>query len=148
MIRRPPRSTRTDTLFPYTTLFRSASPAGRSAPPCPRGWGPSGRSCDASLQASFSFGARVYNPAAVRKTSRFCLEVQASDVGGGLEGARLGCGRLLDQRPGHGADGGIMVAFLPAHLDVALAQQVVPSEHTAAGLRTVAPLPSAQGRPG
>src|SRR3546814_14069057 len=27
MIRRPPRSTRTDTLFPYTTLFRSA-PAG------------------------------------------------------------------------------------------------------------------------
>src|SRR3546814_3891811 len=27
MIRRPPRSTRTDTLFPYTTLFRSTSPA-------------------------------------------------------------------------------------------------------------------------
>src|SRR3546814_12252161 len=26
MIRRPPRSTRTDTLFPYTTLFRSAQP--------------------------------------------------------------------------------------------------------------------------
>src|SRR3546814_5419968 len=25
IIRRPPRSTRTDTLFPYTTLFRSAS---------------------------------------------------------------------------------------------------------------------------
>src|SRR3546814_14978984 len=30
MIRRPPRSTRTDTLFPYTTLFRSA--------PRPRSW--------------------------------------------------------------------------------------------------------------
>src|SRR3546814_4062802 len=30
MIRRPPRSTRTDTLFPYTTLFRSFRPA----PPC------------------------------------------------------------------------------------------------------------------
>src|SRR3546814_5634158 len=27
MIRLPPRSTRTDTLFPYTTLFRSTSPA-------------------------------------------------------------------------------------------------------------------------
>src|SRR3546814_14959381 len=26
MIRRPPRSTRTDTLFPYTTLFRSDAP--------------------------------------------------------------------------------------------------------------------------
>src|SRR3546814_8784794 len=37
MIRRPPRSTRTDTLFPYTTLFRSfhdAAPGrGRSASP-------------------------------------------------------------------------------------------------------------------
>src|SRR3546814_8174275 len=32
MIRRPPRSTRTDTLFPYTTLFRS-----------PRGGPPQGR---------------------------------------------------------------------------------------------------------
>src|SRR3546814_13766638 len=33
MIRRPPRSTRTDTLFPYTTLFRSpeAAPADSSA---------------------------------------------------------------------------------------------------------------------
>src|SRR3546814_9230300 len=28
MIRRPPRSTRTDTLFPYTTLFRSSRRAG------------------------------------------------------------------------------------------------------------------------
>src|SRR3546814_5261957 len=28
MIRRPPRSTRTDTLFPYTTLFRSPQCAG------------------------------------------------------------------------------------------------------------------------
>src|SRR3546814_15562343 len=27
MIRRPPRSTRTDTLFPYTTLFRSLGPS-------------------------------------------------------------------------------------------------------------------------
>src|SRR3546814_6384330 len=28
MIRRPPRSTRTDTLFPYTTLFRSSRDSG------------------------------------------------------------------------------------------------------------------------
>src|SRR3546814_3657474 len=36
MIRRPPRSTRTDTLFPYTTLFRSRHiPAdGRPVPAC------------------------------------------------------------------------------------------------------------------
>src|SRR3546814_3449000 len=31
MIRRPPRSTRTDTLFPYTTLFRSMGPDPRSS---------------------------------------------------------------------------------------------------------------------
>src|SRR3546814_5342564 len=54
MIRRPPRSTRTDTLFPYTTLFRSAFSARRRqlprGPPTPwygyskqKGWafGPS-----------------------------------------------------------------------------------------------------------
>src|SRR3546814_20917036 len=40
MIRRPPRSTRTDTLFPYTTLFRSplcwieAASASIAASPC------------------------------------------------------------------------------------------------------------------
>src|SRR3546814_9547196 len=32
MIRRPPRSTRTDTLFPYTTLFRSAHRGGGQQP--------------------------------------------------------------------------------------------------------------------
>src|SRR3546814_11492723 len=32
MIRRPPRSTRTDTLFPYTTLFRSLRYGGRRRP--------------------------------------------------------------------------------------------------------------------
>src|SRR3546814_6590816 len=36
MIRRPPRSTRTDTLFPYTTLFRSTQA---------RGWPASQRQC-------------------------------------------------------------------------------------------------------
>src|SRR3546814_8559671 len=35
MIRRPPRSTRTDTLFPYTTLFRS----GRGRVPFERSFG-------------------------------------------------------------------------------------------------------------
>src|SRR3546814_1824574 len=56
MIRRPPRSTRTDTLFPYTTLFRSyrvrrdrAQPACRqpgpdhAAAPAPAGGAQAGR---------------------------------------------------------------------------------------------------------
>src|SRR3546814_7814983 len=39
MIRRPPRSTRTDTLFPDTTLFRSASAPNSGSRPdnCPNG---------------------------------------------------------------------------------------------------------------
>src|SRR3546814_7840874 len=34
MIRRPPRSTRTDTLFPYTTLFRSLRGVAMMIRPC------------------------------------------------------------------------------------------------------------------
>src|SRR3546814_1533848 len=52
MIRRPPRSTRTDTLFPYTTLFRSGgyhcdasgSATAKEAPAKPRNR-PSSRVC-------------------------------------------------------------------------------------------------------
>src|SRR3546814_3368833 len=40
MIRRPPRSTRTDTLFPYTTLVRSRGVQRRRAPHAPRRRGP------------------------------------------------------------------------------------------------------------
>src|SRR3546814_5754412 len=51
MIRRPPRSTRTDTLFPYTTLFRSL-PFGRAS----RGFPPGNRlaedsGCSAVIQS-------------------------------------------------------------------------------------------------
>src|SRR3546814_9735352 len=38
MIRRPPRSTRTDTLFPYTTLFRSAGELAAEAAPAGFGY--------------------------------------------------------------------------------------------------------------
>src|SRR3546814_923953 len=45
MKRRPPRSTRTDTLFPYTTRFRSAAPRRRTRiPPTPCSSGPTRRS--------------------------------------------------------------------------------------------------------
>src|SRR3546814_2064487 len=41
MIRRPPRSTRTDTLFPYTTLFRSSwvrASIRKEVCPCIQSW--------------------------------------------------------------------------------------------------------------
>src|SRR3546814_16022187 len=47
MIRRPPRSTRTDTLFPYTTLFRSFSDSASS------------RSCSASLSCCLISAMRL-----------------------------------------------------------------------------------------
>src|SRR3546814_21142223 len=43
MIRRPPRSTRTDTLFPYTTLFRSGSKSAAKCRDCSRWRARSGR---------------------------------------------------------------------------------------------------------
>src|SRR3546814_1856608 len=48
MIRRPPRSTRTDTLFPYTTLFRSAAGARER-----RQHDPHRRTADASAQCQW-----------------------------------------------------------------------------------------------
>src|SRR3546814_9036800 len=56
MIRRPPRPTRTDTLFPYTTLFRStrtAAPRPR-ARPCCGSWSSYGSSVHASLDRASS----------------------------------------------------------------------------------------------
>src|SRR3546814_4105595 len=43
MIRRPPRSTRTDTLFPYTTLFRSDGAGGACDRPAGAGQGQADR---------------------------------------------------------------------------------------------------------
>src|SRR3546814_1614247 len=48
MIRRPPRSTRTDTLFPYTTLVRSGQAGARAGSP-PRPTGPARRAPPAAV---------------------------------------------------------------------------------------------------
>src|SRR3546814_7547197 len=59
MIRRPPRSTRTDTLFPYTTLFRSAR--------TPRAfWGMYGASKAAFENLVLAYGDEVENTSKVR----------------------------------------------------------------------------------
>src|SRR3546814_15972747 len=69
MIRRPPRSTRTDTLFPYTTRFRS-----REGDPL----------CGGQDECSSEGGRRMSD--AVQNT-----EVKAADREAGLEG--IGCSR-------------------------------------------------------
>src|SRR3546814_1995833 len=59
MIRRPPRSTRTDTLFPYTTLFRSTRAAGFSQPSTLAGGGLAAVQLDAELVGDRLLAARL-----------------------------------------------------------------------------------------
>src|SRR3546814_1973345 len=64
MIRRPPRSTRTDTLFPYTTLFRSPPRGPARTCDLPRPRRPTfavidaARAADPSLGTARHYGAR------------------------------------------------------------------------------------------
>src|SRR3546814_2904996 len=75
MIRRPPRSTRTDTLFPYTTLFRSrGSPASRAIQR-------SGTRCRAAAEADRSCGGcRRSNRAVARRPSPERSEEHTSEL--------------------------------------------------------------------
>src|SRR3546814_4447818 len=74
MIRRPPRSTRTDTLFPYTTLFRS-----------PRQFRPVVRSCPQTtsrmvgkrLTAHDSFGQAPCVVTAAKRSEEHTSELQS-----------------------------------------------------------------------
>src|SRR3546814_5233811 len=75
MIRRPPRSTRTDTLFPYTTLFRSLSGAMRPMTirivvvfPAPLG---------PSSPTTWPFSARQETPSTARRSEEHTSELQS-----------------------------------------------------------------------
>src|SRR3546814_16447279 len=88
MIRRPPRSTRTDTLFPYTTLFRSGvrqDPAGQpggdrreQAPRCGAGDG-QGDAGDAAAEETQQqravppFAANAYVRSEERRVGKECV---------------------------------------------------------------------------
>src|SRR3546814_178504 len=85
MTRRPPRSTRTDTLFPYTTLFRSVTDLGDLAP---EGEGGVGVLFErGQLQAEHLLGV---------------LESQAVDLGGGIGELAGRVGELLVEILVHG----------------------------------------------
>src|SRR3546814_14485624 len=64
MIRRPPRSTRTDTLFPYTTLFRSGGKAGKKA-----------TQRNAQLRSRSGVAACYVGPGFVTKIGIFCTDI-------------------------------------------------------------------------
>src|SRR3546814_6183834 len=97
MIRRPPRSTRPDTLFPYTTLFRSAGgrarrcahppPPPRRAPPRSRlaaseksrhSWIPSGRPASQAKNGISQFtGGRITRSKNDRRSEEHTAELQS-----------------------------------------------------------------------
>src|SRR3546814_10791003 len=115
MIRRPPRSTRTDTLFPYTTLFRSAIGVGK-----PDGLGP--------------LAQEVLRLAGRRQSREVALDVGAEHRDAGLREA-LGQDLQGDGLAGAGGAGDEAVATgvgqpdvfrLGAGADVAAADRVDP----------------------
>src|SRR3546814_3261949 len=64
MIRRPPVSTRTDTLFPYTTLFRSIHAHRARRAFVVFGWGPRGLAIDGpKTEGEFARGTTIPWPA-------------------------------------------------------------------------------------
>src|SRR3546814_13534721 len=100
MIRRPPRSTRTDTLFPYTTLFRSLHPAalpgaGALLPDGAAGAG------DRRPAAQRSRGHCGGAPDARRATVALVVLVGAA-AGHGAVGAAVRAARCAALRPAQG----------------------------------------------
>src|SRR3546814_8466408 len=85
MIRRPPRSTRTDTLFPYTTLFRSGARGQEANPGLSEGFSVRAGACRGADRDAF--GRRAITAAAGARI-RPPIEL-------------AGAGRA-DQRPRHG----------------------------------------------
>src|SRR3546814_5659149 len=86
MIRRPPRSTRTDTLFPYTTLFRSHQAQHQLAAQRPDAWRP----------------AQIRAAARLRPWNRLSADRAGHRAGGG--GKAFGRGQERGARRG-GGDG-------------------------------------------
>src|SRR3546814_21194954 len=106
MIRRPPRSTRTDTLFPYTTLFRSSR---RRAHAPRRRHGPIVRSCALACAQLALPGERMTHDQVEIGIARLPREgcEDSAIVGnerGGIARAKWHKG-ALDWRIGHANDG-------------------------------------------
>src|SRR3546814_5019549 len=76
MIRRPPRSTRTDTLFPYTTLFRSSRPARNGMASDPPGR-MQGRDAAAQVAILHLGESRLRDTAGERRSEEHTSELQS-----------------------------------------------------------------------
>src|SRR3546814_2194231 len=95
MIRRPPRSTRTDTLFPYTTLFRSL---GQLLPGVERRRARGGGDDPRGGERTPALGVRSEEHTSELQSlmrisyAVFCLKKKQADRIGSATGIRLGVG--------------------------------------------------------
>src|SRR3546814_3847173 len=101
MIRRPPRSTRTDTLFPFTTLFRSQ----RRVPPCD---GPARRAAAVRQRAGT---VRNRGRAARRRPHHRAVPARRPAVRGAARGGR----KLRGQRTPQAGGAGRRAVRVPRH---------------------------------
>src|SRR3546814_14586336 len=99
MIRRPPRSTRTDTLFPYTTLFRSVDDLGHVGAPARAAEGgalpdPSGDELEGTggdlLAGAGDADADRDAPALVAALQRLAHDIPVADALEGVVGPAAG----------------------------------------------------------
>src|SRR3546814_17609265 len=101
MIRRPPRSTRTDTLFPYTTLFRSRASAAVQRAEAGGTRGGSARGARAALEEGRRAVPAGRGGGAQPRTRLGRGAARPDQAGWAEPGARLdGLGRLERQRRG------------------------------------------------
>src|SRR3546814_4973875 len=77
MIRRPPRSTRTDTLFPYTTLFRSRAQEGDVAGRADRGTHRTGRTAGLRGRRAEVRLVRIHHPPPALRSEEHTSELQS-----------------------------------------------------------------------
>src|SRR3546814_20246389 len=90
MIRRPPRSTRTDTLFPYTTLFRSPNHLGIAGAVFTSG---------KTVNIPYAYADLRFNQAFDKKTGYFTRSILCVPVVN-KAGTRLGVTQVLNKRGG------------------------------------------------
>src|SRR3546814_18439337 len=104
MIRRPPRSTRTDTLFPYTTLFRSrysisfTGAAGLPITKLPAAVWVTVRVQSPACGAGAAAPASITTPISASNRVMNAITVLVEN-GGGVRRSDPGDGRIADRRP-------------------------------------------------
>src|SRR3546814_19915812 len=131
MLRRPPRSTRTDTLFPYTTLFRSLAVAERLA-------GGDAQLLVDQIDAGDFFGHRVFDLQARVHFQEVELSALAEDEfdGAGVAVANRagdagrGLADLLAQRGIERRRRGFLADLLDAARDRSFALEPLPDART------------------